>query len=66
MKSFGIYSNKNLYKFIIHCIYKQVKIDLDKNGILPVSCADPEGETGGLDPLENHKVTKPAFNVGKS
>ena len=39
-------------------------MNLDKNGILPVSCADPEGETGGLDPLENNKPTKPAFNVG--
>ena len=41
-------------------------MDLDKNGILPISCVDPEGETGGLDPLENHKATKSEFNVGPS
>ena len=45
-----------------------------------VTCADPEKGQGsgtpwkitkflskiGLDPLENHKATKPAFNVGLS
>ena len=41
-------------------------MDLDKNGLSPVSYADPEGDTGGLDPLKNHKATKPALNVGPS
>ena len=30
---------------------------------LYATCADPERETGGPDPLENYKATKPAVNV---
>ena len=31
----------------------------------PTACMDPEG-AGGPYPPKNHKVTKPAFNVGQS
>ena len=59
-----------------------------KWALLAVTCTDPEGGAGGLDPppppkkkndknkvflsntgldpLKNHKATKPAFNVGPS
>ena len=46
-------------------IESQISTSMQSN-LMYVSCTDPEGGTEGLDTLENHKATKPAFNNGPS